>query len=573
MKFMRLLSKLVLALSLIATNFSVSPAEAKSSFIEGSDPAAVMFDPTKVNRIELTMSNEDFDSLKSPNVSWNFEGDWRSSKMTAYINNEIYGPYQVGVHLKGAWGSWRDVTGKAGFKIKMDAFVPKQTLLGVSRLTLNNMVQDGSYIHEALSYKLMRSAGVPAPRTGYAIVNLNGIDYGLHLNVETVNKQMLSRWGVTSQHLYKGGVPTFPDFTPGREVEYNLQSGDPADTSDLTKFIQVNQLNGDEWWGNMLQIADMDEILKVWALELYVQHWDGYVVNLNNYFINFDKSGKASMYSWGTDQTWGGYLDFFNYRGLMPSKCLGSPQCSEAYLQVLARIASIAKSTNLYLYGLAVQNGISEAIQADPFRPGGLDNVQSAQDAAFNQVTWALSNLQNLVVPWDTTANTAIINGKSYDPYMRIYLPVNTKYATVKLLPNQADATSELNTFALAPGANDALMTVKSADGNHINDVSLDIYVLSQRNSSIPLTYLGKNIQLTKESLGFVTGLAKKLSLSRNISLTIEVSLYSASKLNKQRIESLLAKLRDSGVSKVSYAIKLTSQKQNRLIVKAKFQN
>ena len=33
-------------------------------------------------------------------------------------------------------------------------------------MTLNNMVQDESMIHETLGYAILRAAGIPAPRTG-----------------------------------------------------------------------------------------------------------------------------------------------------------------------------------------------------------------------------------------------------------------------------------------------------------------------------------------------------------------------------------------------------------------------
>ena len=254
-----------------------------------------MFDPLMVNDFSLEMSDADFESLKYPNVNWEFEGDWRETQMSFTMAGKSYGPYTVGVHLKGAWGSWRDVTQKAAFKIKMDAFVPDQTLFGVSKITLNNMVQDPSYIHETLTYRLYRSLGVPTPRTGYANVTLNGRDYGLHLNIETMNKQLLARWGITSSHLYKGAVPYFPDFYTGYESQFAIESGSDTDTSDLTSFIKVQTYGGPAWWTAMGKIADMKQMTMGWAIELYTGHWDGYVMNKNNYFLNFDRYGRVTL--------------------------------------------------------------------------------------------------------------------------------------------------------------------------------------------------------------------------------------------------------------------------------------
>ena len=111
----------VLALIILAITGSflnTSTAQATSNYIEGTDEAAVMFDPLMVNDFSLEMSDADFESLKYPNVNWEFEGDWRETQMSFTMAGKAYGPYTVGVHLKGAWGSWRDVTQKAAFKTK-----------------------------------------------------------------------------------------------------------------------------------------------------------------------------------------------------------------------------------------------------------------------------------------------------------------------------------------------------------------------------------------------------------------------------------------------------------------------
>ena len=49
---------------------------------------------------------------------------------------------------------------KPSLKIKMDAYVADQTMSGLSRFTLNNSVQDASYVNQCLGYRLFRKAGV-----------------------------------------------------------------------------------------------------------------------------------------------------------------------------------------------------------------------------------------------------------------------------------------------------------------------------------------------------------------------------------------------------------------------------
>jgi spore coat protein CotH len=285
----------------------LSPASAASTpnYVEGTDAAAVVFDPLKVNNFELEMSDENFNRLTYPNVSWDNEGPWLETVMKFTMDKKEYGPYKVGVHLKGAWGSWRDVYGKAAFKIKMNAFVKKQTLFGITKFTLNNMVQDPSYIHEALSYRLFRAVGVPTPRVGYANVTLNGRDYGLHLNVETVDTTMLKRWGLTNTHLYKGGVPNFPELYSGSESYFQVEDGSETDRQDLTRFLDtMTNFSGEQWWDEITQIANMKEITLDIATEAYVGHWDGYPYNRNNYYITYDALGSRPNLEWWNGLFW-----------------------------------------------------------------------------------------------------------------------------------------------------------------------------------------------------------------------------------------------------------------------------
>ncbi|MEN9970854.1 MAG: hypothetical protein RL146_155, partial [Actinomycetota bacterium] len=359
----------LIILAITGNYLNASAVIASPNYVEGTDVASTVFNPLRVDNFDLEMSDADFESLKSPNVNWEFEGDWRETQMSFTMAGKVYGPYKVGVHLKGAWGSWRDVTQKAAFKIKMDAFVKDQTLFGISKFTLNNMVQDPSYIHETLTYRLYRAMGVPTPRTGYANVTLNGRDYGLHLNIETMDKILLARWGISSSHLYKGAVPYFPDFYEGSESQFAIESGSKTDTSDLTAFMKIQAMRGPAWWTEMGKIADMKQMTFGWAVELYVGHWDGYVMNRNNYFLNFDKTGRVTLLPWGTDQTWNGSLAYFRSPALMINKCWAVPQCKLLYEQALAEVANKAEQLDLQTMAGDVSRAITEAVALDPFGP------------------------------------------------------------------------------------------------------------------------------------------------------------------------------------------------------------
>jgi spore coat protein CotH len=156
-----------------------------------ADEAAVLYEPADVAEIDLTLSDEARQALLSDPRTY------VAATLELTVAGSAFGPKEVQVKLKGH-GSFRPLDQKAAFRVK---FSKTDRLLGLKNLTLNNMVQDPSMVHETLGYELLRAAGVPAPRTGYAYVRVNGQGYGLYLNLETYDDVSLSRLFATTQHL------------------------------------------------------------------------------------------------------------------------------------------------------------------------------------------------------------------------------------------------------------------------------------------------------------------------------------------------------------------------------------
>ena len=120
----------------------------------------------------------------------------------------------VAVRLKGGAGSFVGLDedypeisgdgngnpGKSAFILNLDKYVDDQAHLGLEKLTVNNLVQDDSCIHETAGYALFREGGVPAPRTAYASLSLNGESKGLYLLVESQdNSEFLDDWYDTDE--------------------------------------------------------------------------------------------------------------------------------------------------------------------------------------------------------------------------------------------------------------------------------------------------------------------------------------------------------------------------------------
>ncbi|MFM1845937.1 MAG: hypothetical protein RIS19_410 [Actinomycetota bacterium] len=544
----------LIILAITGNYLNASAVIATPNYVEGTDVASTVFNPLRVDNFDLEMSDADFESLKSPNVNWEFEGDWRETQMSFTMAGKVYGPYKVGVHLKGAWGSWRDVTQKAAFKIKMDAFVKDQTLFGISKFTLNNMVQDPSYIHETLTYRLYRAMGVPTPRTGYANVTLNGRDYGLHLNIETMDKILLARWGISSSHLYKGAVPYFPDFYEGSESQFAIESGSKTDTSDLTAFMKIQAMRGPAWWTEMGKIADMKQMTLGWAVELYVGHWDGYVMNRNNYFLNFDKTGRVTLLPWGTDQTWNGSLAYFRSPALMINKCWAVPQCKLLYEQALAEVANKAEQLDLQTMAGDVSRAITEAVALDPFGPN-YNVVADYQNGTIWRLGNQLSSLQALSAPWDTGLSSITVNGSEFAVGSTIYLPVRTREVSIEAFANEYDARAIVSDpGVLKDGLNNITIQVTSANGKHSRTETVSVYVYKAASTKSSIGFAKSSTKVLSKGSISLDSLITKLSPSKNLVLTVSMpksktlSLSKNNVLLKQRTDFILKALTAKGI-------------------------
>jgi hypothetical protein len=362
---------LALALSLLA---------GLSAQVAAAYDAGEMYDPGTVVFIDLTLSpaaeaelEADPEEYVDGTFSLTLSSDGTPDGEEA---SPVLPPRAAEIRLKGSeGGSFRDLTEKAAFKLK---FKKLEAFLGLRKMTLNNMVQDPSMLHETLAYASFRAAGVPASRTGYAYVRLNGEDIGVYLNLENLDDIGLSRiFGSTfdqdTQHLYEGeyGDDVVPDGAADFEVD---EGGDePDEIGDLEALIEAVNSEGDASWSDRVAPnADLAEMAKMWAVEKYIDHWDGYAGHAipgfrpNNYYLYSDPSGRFQMLPWGTDQAWvftegGREVTFDGEGGVLFNKCLEDEQCFRAYWTAL--------------------NGVTQAVP-------GIDPVVLAEDTADLLAPW-----------------------------------------------------------------------------------------------------------------------------------------------------------------------------------------
>ena len=123
------------------------------------------------------------------------------------------------------------------FKIEFDQYDNTKSYHGLDKLSLNNVIQDNTYMKDYLTYQMMNEFGVAAPLCSYAYITVNGEDWGLYLAVEAVEESFLQRnYGSDYGELYKpdsmnfgGGRGNGKDFDMNDFMNQQKDSGDTSD--------------------------------------------------------------------------------------------------------------------------------------------------------------------------------------------------------------------------------------------------------------------------------------------------------------------------------------------------------
>lgn len=300
---------------------------------------------------------------------------------------------QVGVRLKGRT-SFRDIDGKAAFKIKLDEFVPGQRLLGLRRLTLNNMVQDPDWARERLAYRLYREAGVAAPRCASARVIVNGQPWGVYANVETLDDEFVEdHYGKPIGNLYDiSNAKFFIDLEPKNLPLFERETqGEPADGSELPPLLQTMVGPEPTFLQDAARVIDVDQFILVAAVQAAIANWDGFFAATNNYEIYRPPGlGRFVVFPWGEDQAFGkrddemlppGYSldqsDSERPHSRFLDRCLRNPTCLRRYLDAIDRVLAVWDRL-----GLPAELETINA-QLQPFATEGRDPPDPAERARW----------------------------------------------------------------------------------------------------------------------------------------------------------------------------------------------
>jgi hypothetical protein len=304
------------------------------------DETDVLFGTREVPKLSVEIPEEGMKILRSYRQVWRQARPERiDAKATIRDGENVY--TDVAIHLKGTF-TFQPIDARPSLTLNFEKFAKGQKFHGLSKLHLNNTVQDPSYLSEAFARDLFNDIGVPAPRAGHAIVTLNGRPLGLYVLIEGAGKPFLKRHFESIEgNLY--------DADAGGEItkEMDVESGEHReDRSELDKLAEAaEEPDSNERWARLEELLDVDEFLSFVAAEVLLVHWDGYSTGApNNYRVFHDVGrGKFAFIPQGLDQLLRSGTSAQkltpHFTGLVARGLMTTPEGRRRYL---ARIASLA---------------------------------------------------------------------------------------------------------------------------------------------------------------------------------------------------------------------------------------
>ena len=200
------INSIIAFFTLLAIGFSLfiwlKPNSTESSLTSSGNFSYLntVFNKDSITEINITIDEDNWNNLLE-NAS---AEEYTNADVT--VNGKTY--YNVGIRAKGnsslSQVASDDTTDRYSFKIKFDKYIDGQTLDGLSKIALNNVISDATYMKEYLSYDLLSKIGVKTPAFAFTNITVNGEAWGLYFGVEVIEEEFLERYyGSSTGNLYK----------------------------------------------------------------------------------------------------------------------------------------------------------------------------------------------------------------------------------------------------------------------------------------------------------------------------------------------------------------------------------
>ncbi len=259
---------------------------------------ARVFDTTVLHRIDIVIAPDDARTIlnRTPErvrCTFSFDG---------LVLKDV-GIRQAG----GTFNSFVTVDQKPTLSVKFDDFIDGQELHGLEKIILKDGRQDTGLVAEHLTYEVYRRAGIAAPLTAHAHVTINGVDSGIYVIREPINRDFLTRsFGrqFSSGNLYELSYQPDPMIAPDRialkdEIEQQRTRNELRGAADA-----VQRAPDDGFVAAVSKYLDLDRYITFYAVEAATSNYDGFSFNTNNaYLYTHPGDGRLITIPYGADSS------------------------------------------------------------------------------------------------------------------------------------------------------------------------------------------------------------------------------------------------------------------------------
>ena len=344
-----------------------------------------VYNDTELPRIDITIVQSKLDSLYAdPWSDQEYKSQFRFTR-----NDTIEVVLDIGFRFRGNTSRDKD---KKSFRVSFNTFIQGQDFYGIEEMNLNAETNDPSLIRSKLSWTLFRYLGVPSLRSNHVLLYINNIFYGVYINTEHVDENYVrSRFGNNDGNLYKCLWPADLTYLGDHQDAYKFLNNDRRayrllineewdDYEDLAGLIDtLTQYEGTALRKGLERVLNVQQYLKIMAVDVMTGNWDGYMGNKNNYYLYRDQvTGRFEYIPYDLDNTFGidwlG-IDWSNrsiynwHRDERPLyvKILQVEEYKEQFTWYIKELAAFMTSNTLNQEMVRWKNQISTAVSQDTF--------------------------------------------------------------------------------------------------------------------------------------------------------------------------------------------------------------
>lgn len=249
------------------------------------------------------------------------------------VNSKKY--YNVGIRTKGnaSLSMIRSSSQPQRYSFKLDfgEYVKDQTLFGLQKIALNNMIGDASYMKEYMSYEMFSALGVPVPGYAYASISVNGEPWGFYIANEDIDDTFVERYydDLSKVNVYKpetmemngedgqqpGGFGR--NGSTGTNLVYtddNLSSYSGIfdytlfeTTGDDDKMKAIEMMKSLSTLSDIEKHINTEEVLKYFAVNTFLVNLDSYAGSMKHNYYLLENDGLFEILPWDLHLSFGAF--------------------------------------------------------------------------------------------------------------------------------------------------------------------------------------------------------------------------------------------------------------------------